>query len=504
MKYLAYILLTFTLCLSAVQAVNARTHKIYIDPGHYEGDERTETEIETNLAVGLKLKELLENDTSSGVTWKILMSRYNSDSRERKLNNPTQRAIDANNFGADLFLSIHCNAGPPTATGTETFWCDRNIENRKYTLDKNAEANKKFADIVQKHMAKRGDWHSRHNGLGQLDRDYPHFQKTYPRFGGHLPILLYLKAPGCLNEIGFVTHDSDKVKLLSDHWRNKFAEAYRDAIYEYFHLPLPTYLEITLAEGWNAISIPGIPVSSHLWSTIIRSDLLQTPVLIRWDPVDGGWERVQRVKFGEGYLIRSYGGGKEKVHISYFPKDEYTIHLERGYNMVGSVSHIADFGTVINRSISQELWTWDPRRNKLEEVPSDTMIPGWGYFVKASRPTELTIRISAWAAPAHRHVNIPRETQILANFPNPFNPETWIPYQLSKPAEVKVTIYAADGRVVRTLALGHQAAGIYQSRSRAAYWDGRNIVGEKVSSGVYFYTLTAGDFIATRKMIVLK
>ena len=99
---------------------------------------------------------------------------------------------------------------------------------------------------------------------------------------------------------------------------------------------------------------------------------------------------------------------------------------------------------------------------------------------------------------------IPKETALLPNYPNPFNPETWIPYQLTKPAEVTLRIYAADGKLVRRLALGHQAAGIYESRSRAAYWDGRNEQGEPVASGVYFYTLTAGDFAATRKMLIRK
>ena len=98
----------------------------------------------------------------------------------------------------------------------------------------------------------------------------------------------------------------------------------------------------------------------------------------------------------------------------------------------------------------------------------------------------------------------PKTTALLANYPNPFNPETWIPYQLAKPAEVTVRIYAANGAVVRTLDLGHQAAGRYQSRSHAAYWDGKNQLGESVASGVYFYTLTAGDFTATRKMLIQK
>ena len=99
---------------------------------------------------------------------------------------------------------------------------------------------------------------------------------------------------------------------------------------------------------------------------------------------------------------------------------------------------------------------------------------------------------------------MPEATALLANYPNPFNPETWIPYQLSEPAEVTVTIYAANGAIVRTLDLGHRRAGSYESQSRAAYWDGRNAQGEPVASGVYFYTLTAGDFKATRKMVIRK
>ena len=98
----------------------------------------------------------------------------------------------------------------------------------------------------------------------------------------------------------------------------------------------------------------------------------------------------------------------------------------------------------------------------------------------------------------------PQETALLPNYPNPFNPETWIPYKLAKPADVTLTIYTANGRIVRWLPLGHQSAGMYQSRDRAVYWDGRNADGEPVASGIYFYTLTAGDFTATRKMLIRK
>ena len=98
----------------------------------------------------------------------------------------------------------------------------------------------------------------------------------------------------------------------------------------------------------------------------------------------------------------------------------------------------------------------------------------------------------------------PKETALLPNYPNPFNPETWIPYQLANPADVALHIYAVDGSLVRVLSLGHKRVGIYQTRSRAAYWDGRNQIGEPVASGLYFYTLTAGDFTATRKMFIRK
>ena len=106
------------------------------------------------------------------------------------------------------------------------------------------------------------------------------------------------------------------------------------------------------------------------------------------------------------------------------------------------------------------------------------------------------------AAPAT--IATPEQTLLLSNYPNPFNPETWIPYQLAEAADVTLTIYAVNGQIVRRLAFGHQLAGIYQTRSRAAYWDGRNALGESVASGVFFYTLTAGNFTATRKMLILK
>ncbi|RKU22986.1 hypothetical protein C6499_19315 [Candidatus Poribacteria bacterium] len=99
---------------------------------------------------------------------------------------------------------------------------------------------------------------------------------------------------------------------------------------------------------------------------------------------------------------------------------------------------------------------------------------------------------------------IPAKTELLRNYPNPFNPETWIPYRLATDAVVTLRIYNQKGEQVRSIPLGHQVAAVYETRHKAIYWDGRNDLGERVASGIYFYHLTAGDYTATRKMVIVK
>ena len=99
---------------------------------------------------------------------------------------------------------------------------------------------------------------------------------------------------------------------------------------------------------------------------------------------------------------------------------------------------------------------------------------------------------------------IPKQTVLLANYPNPFNPETWLPYQLANDAEVAIRIYSSTGHLVRHLDLGFQEAGYYVGKSRAAYWDGRNDLGEQLASGVYFYQLRTPESSAPRKMVIRK
>ena len=99
---------------------------------------------------------------------------------------------------------------------------------------------------------------------------------------------------------------------------------------------------------------------------------------------------------------------------------------------------------------------------------------------------------------------IPEKTVLLANYPNPFNPETWIPYHLANPSDVQITIYDTRGSIIRRLELGHQHPGYYATKERAAYWDGRNEVGERVANGIYFYQLQADQLSLLRKMVILK
>ena len=99
---------------------------------------------------------------------------------------------------------------------------------------------------------------------------------------------------------------------------------------------------------------------------------------------------------------------------------------------------------------------------------------------------------------------LPRKTQLLANYPNPFNPETWIPFQLAKATTVSFSIHDIHGNIIKHVDLSHLKAGVYESKDKAIHWDGRNKSGEYVVSGVYFYTLQAGNVKTTKKMILMK
>ena len=532
-------------CFALLHIADAQTRRIYIDPGHFKGngapgvyDKEPVAEEEITLAVALKLRYLLEEDTFTDVKWEIEMSRETEDSRivdledeegnkrEVTLNDPKDRARHADQLKADLFLSIHCNANE--GNGTETFWAGRLDPNPDHRgippsgfVSKGDGVNQKsrrFAELVQKHMEDHGDWFGRRviedRKYIDVDTGGPFFASKgrFPAFDGHIPILFTLrKVPGCLNEIGFLDTDSNIEKLVSPYWQWRFAEAYRDAIYEFFGLTRPTYLRIALEPGWNMLSVPGTPANTNPRS-LVGKEAIATPTVRQLLPAGKGYQPVFTLRIGEGYFVSSAFPDaviQDETMVSYFPVHTHTIHLEKGFTMIGGVSGWASFADAVRlvnkvgeaKRVNETLWTWDAGQQRFEAVHSGLMEPGVGYYVQAYEDVALKVSsVLVIAAPSQT----PIETQLFANFPNPFNPETWIPFTLKEAGGVTVSIHAVSGHLVRTLDLGHLRSGFYATKETAAYWDGRNAQGDKVASGVYFYTLETDTFSYTRKMLLLK
>ena len=156
-------------------------------------------------------------------------------------------------------------------------------------------------------------------------------------------------------------------------------------------------------------------------------------------------------------------------------------------------------GVLGNAAAAPSVWYRD-----LEIAPTRAEVGQWLAQAGELELTEATSQRGVLFLEQLLAALTPKETALLPNFPNPFNPETWMPYQLAEDAFVTLTIYDGRGRAVRTLEIGHRIAAFYESRSEAIHWDGHNEFGEGVASGVYFYHLSAGDFSATRKMVILK
>ena len=144
------------------------------------------------------------------------------------------------------------------------------------------------------------------------------------------------------------------------------------------------------------------------------------------------------------------------------------------------------------------------RPSTLSAADIDLLYVFYQKIEEISEDTTQIERVKRFLRRLLMPVEGPLQTKLYPNYPNPFNPETWIPYQLAMDAKITIRIYNTEGRIVRTIFSGHQVSGYYLTRNQAAYWDGKNELGEQVASGVYIYELTTPTFKQTKRLVVLK
>ena len=305
-----------------------------------------------------------------------------------------------------------------------------------------------------------------------------------------------------------------------------------------------TYMfEMTLASGLNMISLPLMPAEPYTASSF--AEMVGATVVIQLDTAKQefvGFTADQEgdgfaIEGGQGYIVNVPDGGMvtftgtawnntTEVDAAAAPGIQLPstgwafvvsgdlLETETGVSYtVVATNHRT--GEIATRSVSSDhrefntVWADLSRKRVIEagDTLEVTLIDQWDNIVSGPFTHRVGIedlRKAYLSLPLTVGDVHPSATILGQNFPNPFNPETWIPYQLEESSDVALQIYDVSGSVVRTIELGFKPGGFYMTRSTAAYWDGRNNMGEPVATGVYFYSLQAADFSATRKMLILK
>ena len=305
----------------------------------------------------------------------------------------------------------------------------------------------------------------------------------------------------------------------------------------------PTHMfEMELAPGLNMISLPLMPAESYTASSF--ADMIGATVVIQLDTAMQqfvGFTADQEgdgfvIEGGKGYIVNVPGGGMvtftgtawgntmedaaaapsvQLLSTAWaFVVSGDLLETEAGvsYTVVARNHRTGEVATRLVSSDYKEfnaVWADLTRKSVIEagDKLEVTLLDEWDNIVSGPFTHKVGIEDlrNAYLSLALTVGDVhPAETILGQNFPNPFNPETWIPYQLEKSADVSLQIYDTSGGIVRTIDLGFKSQGFYMTRSTAAYWDGRNNMGEQVASGVYFYSLQTPDFSATRKMLILK
>ena len=295
-----------------------------------------------------------------------------------------------------------------------------------------------------------------------------------------------------------------------------------------------------LDEGLNMISLPLMPEAPFTAQTF--AEAVGATVVIKLDAASqkfvgfttGEGGDGFAIEGGKGYIVNTPDGGSvaftgtawDNQQVAAAPginpfRDAWAFVVsgslqnadpQTNYTLVAKnlrTGAVATEPISTSKTRSAAVWA-DLNRNSVIEAGDQleiTVLDGSGNIV--SGPFTHTVDI-ADIRQAYLRLSLvvgdvhPEQTRLAQNFPNPFNPETWMPFQLSESSFASIQIYSASGQLVRTLDLGMKPAGFYMTRSNAAYWDGRNGAGEHVASGVYYYTLKTNDFAATRKMLISK
>ena len=301
--------------------------------------------------------------------------------------------------------------------------------------------------------------------------------------------------------------------------------------------------DIALASGLNMISIPLMPAEPYTAKSLAA--MLGATVVIKLDAATQSFVGYSAAEAGDGfgidgmsgYIVNTPEGGsatftgtawqhqpvEESAAAPKIPTAKSTWAfvvttdlqdktVDTSYTVMAKNLRT---GVVTSKKVSTDkeqvsaVWA-DLNRKSVVEVGDKieiALLDERGTIV--SGPFQRTVQTSdihnAYIAVQMRVGDVrPKETVLGQNFPNPFNPETWIPYQLSRDSDVMIKIYDISGSKIRSLNLGRKSIGSYMTSATAAYWDGKNDTGEHVSSGVYFYTLQTEGFSATRRMVILK
>ncbi len=310
--------------------------------------------------------------------------------------------------------------------------------------------------------------------------------------------------------------------------------------------PYDNVFFMSLSPGLNMISLPLEPITPYTARSLAEE--IGATVVIKYDPTLGRFEGFTpaasgdgfALNGGEGYIVNVPAGGT--ITFTGAPwTNEPPVEIQEAPPVAptsGAWAFVVS-GSVLGgemMSASNGGYTAVVKNLQTGEVFTESVDPS-GYFaaawadlnrkavIGAGDRVEVAVMDSNGSIVSGPFVHevtldairdavvnvrlnlgdiIPAKSVLLQNYPNPFNPETWVPYHLSSANPVVVKIYSTSGQLIRTLDLGHKDAGVYASRSKAAYWDGKNEAGEEVASAVYFYSITAGDFSAMRKMVVKK